>query len=509
MPGLWVIIAAVLPSLAGPALRPSEPVTWRLDSLTAIGGYPVSVAGTPRVVHTAIGPAVQFNGSTDGLFVDGNPLAGLARFTIEVLFEPSADGPQEQRFLHIEQKEPPSRALIELRMSPGGAWSLDTYLRTGETGLTLLDRRRAHPASRWTAAALTYDGKTMAHYVDGVREVSGEIAFPPLADGRTSIGVRQNRVSWFKGRIHTIRVSPEALPPDRLLRVPATERQVIALWPEGVPGAQPGGGDERLVDGRVYNVQVPSLTYVPVAAGTATGAAVIVCPGGSYARLAMASEAESVAARLQSRGIATFILKYRLAEYGHPAPLQDVLRAVRLLRSRAAEFGLRPDRIGVMGASAGGHLAAAAATLFDTAEGRTGAPLDSTSARPDFIALLYPVITMRPPFTHAESRRNLLGATPDAAIVERLSLDTQVTRATPPVFLVHTAEDTSVPLENSLRFYEALRRHGVPAELHLYHRGRHGFGTTAGVGPASGWVDRWIEWMDAHGWLEAAWSNAR
>jgi acetyl esterase/lipase len=289
---------------------------------------------------------------------------------------------------------------------------------------------------------------------------------------------------------------------DRGQPVRAAARQVSSLWPEGVPGAKPDGGTERLVDGRVYNVQIPSLTYVPPAPGTANGAAVIVCPGGAYARLAVVNEGEGVAAQLQSRGVATFILKYRLLEYGHPAPLQDVLRAVRTVRSRAGEFGVHADRIGVMGASAGGHLAAAAATLFDAEEGRTGAPLDSTSARPDFAALLYPVITMHPPLTHAESRRNLLGSKPDAATIDRLSVERQVTPQTPPVFLVHTAEDTSVPLENSLRFFEALRRNGVPAELHFYERGRHGFGTTAGLGPASGWIDRWIEWMRAHGWLD-------
>jgi acetyl esterase/lipase len=386
-------------------------------------------------------------------------------------------------------------------MVPGGAWALDTYLRAGETGLTLLDRGRTHPAGQWHTAALTYDGRSMTHYVDGARELAGEVAFPPLRDGRTSIGVRQNRVSWFKGRIHTIRISPEALPSERLLRPPATGRQVIPLWPEGVPGGKSASGGERLVDGRVYNVHNPTLTYVPAAPGTATGASVIVCPGGSYARLAIANEAEGVAARLSARGIAAFILKYRLVEYGHPAPLQDVLRAVRLVRARAAGLGLRGDRVGVMGASAGGHLAASAATLYDGPEGRTGDALDRTSARPDFVALLYPVITMEPPFAHADSRRNLLGSTPDPRAVERLSIHRQVHRDMPPVFLVHTAEDASVPIENSLLLVDALRKSGVPVEAHFYERGPHGFGTRADLGPASGWVDRWFEWMQAHRWL--------
>ena len=283
---------------------------------------------------------------------------------------------------------------------------------------------------------------------------------------------------------------------------PPADERVIPIWPEGVPGAKPNAGERRVVDGRVFNVQVPTLTYRPPEPGRATGTAVIICPGGGYARLSIVNEAGGVADGLHALGVATFVLEYRLAEYGHPAPLQDILRAIRLVRSRAAEFGVRAERIGVMGASAGGHVAASAATLFDASEGRTGASLDAVSARPDFVALLYPVITMRDPYAHRDSRTNLLGAHPAESLVSRMSLETQVTAATPPVFLVHTAEDKTVPLENSLMFYEALRRAGVPAELHLYERGPHGFGMTQGLGPTSEWFLRFAEWMRAHGWLD-------
>lgn len=282
----------------------------------------------------------------------------------------------------------------------------------------------------------------------------------------------------------------------------AQDSRVIPIWPEGVPGAKPNAGERRVVDGRVYNVQVPTLTYAPPDAGRPTGTAVIICPGGGYARLAIGNEGGGVARRLNALGVATFILEYRLSEYGHPAPLQDVVRAVRYVRSKAGEFGIRPDRIGVMGSSAGGHVAASAATLFDAPEGRTGASLDATSGRPDFIALLYPVITMRDPMAHRGSRTNLLGANPPESLVTKMSLETQVTANTPPVFLVHTAEDTSVPLENSVMFYEALRRANVRAELHLYERGPHGFGMTQGLGPTSDWFLRLTDWMRAHGWLD-------
>jgi acetyl esterase/lipase len=307
--------------------------------------------------------------------------------------------------------------------------------------------------------------------------------------GRTAIGVRLNRVSWFKGRVHSIRITPEA------------RQFTIPLWPEGVPGAKPDAGDERIEDGRVLNVQVPTLSYVPPTA-TPNGTAVIICPGGGYARLAMLAEPAGLAPLLQATGTATFILKYRLGEYGFPAPLQDVIRAVRLLRSQSRDRGLRADRIGLIGASAGGHVAAMAATMFDAPEGRTGAPLDSVSGRPDFVALLYPVITMRPPFVHAGSRTNLLGSNPSAALVDRLSLETQVRKDMPPVFIVHTTEDMSVPVENSIELFQAMRRIGASVEMHVYGHGAHGFGTQPDLGTTSEWPERWIAWMRVHGWID-------
>lgn len=465
-------------------------VTWTIDNLENIGGHAVTVVGSPRVVDTPGGRALEFNGTSDGLLIDANPLAGLAQFTIDIEFKPAADGQEEQRFLHFEENGSGNRALIELRMNADRRWALDTFLRSPEPGLTLLDRTLSHPSDVWHTATLSYDGRTMAHFVDGVRELAGEVAFTPLGPGRTSIGMRQNRVSWFKGQIRSVRITPSAT-------------RVIPLWPEGVPNAQPKGGEERVEEGRVYNVHRPTLTYYPPTAPP-NGTAVIVCPGGGYVRLAIGNEGGGVASVLRPQGVAVFVLKYRLAEYGFPAPLQDVLRAVRLLRSRAREFGIRPDRIGVFGASAGGHVAAMAATMFDVAEGRTGHALDAVDGRPDFISLLYPVITMDGAAVHAGSRRGLLGDAPPAPLVERLSLERRVTSRTPPAFLVHTAEDKSVPLENSVLFYQALRRAGVPAEMHLYEKGEHGFGLRRDLGPTSEWPRRWIEWMTQHGWLPPA-----
>ena len=495
------LLVAALGHVDGEAVQ-NPTVVWRLDNLSRIGGQPVKVLGDPRLVSTGLGDAIAFDGADDGLFVELNPLQGLARFTVEVVFQPAPGGPEEQRFLHFEEPVAASRALIELRMRPDSHWALDTFLRSNEKGLTLLDRERLHPAGRWHVAALTYDGRTMRHYVNGRLELHGDIAFAAMGAGRTSIGVRQTKVSWFKGVIHSIRITPEALPQNRLMPAPsaAPQRLVIPLWPEGVPDAKPGGGSERLVDGRVYNVHSPTLTLVPPRPQP-NGTGVIICPGGSYERLAVANEAEGVAAKLADVGVTSFILKYRLKEYGHPAPLQDVLRAVRLLRARAADFGIAANRIGVFGASAGGHLAVAAATLFDSPDGRTGASLNGVSGRPDFAALLYPVITMDGPAAHGQSRRNLLGPGPGPAQVRALSLEHHVRHDTPPLFIVHTAEDRSVPVENSLLLYAAARRAGVAAELHLYDRGPHGFGTRTDVGPAAGWTDRFTDWLRASGFL--------
>ncbi|MEO8681719.1 MAG: family 43 glycosylhydrolase [Vicinamibacterales bacterium] len=471
-------------------------ILWQVDNLQRIGGLPVEAIGAPSVVQTEVGPAISFNGRSDGLLIERNPLAGLARFTLEVLFSPDADGPAEQRFLHLQEAGTENRAMVELRLAEK-QWSLDTYLQHGKSQLALLDRAKTHAAGDWHVASLTFDGKTMAHYVDGVRDGGGDVAFLPLSEGQTSIGVRQNRLFWFKGRIRTIRVTPSVLSPSAFLAVPP---KVIALWPEGVPGAKPPTPEVE-ADGRISNVHVPTLTYYPPSAGTANGTAMIVCAGGSYARLAMANEVAGITPLLTGRGVSVFVLKYRLLEYGHPAPLQDVLRAVRLVRSKATAFGIRPDRIGIFGASAGGHLAASAATLYDSADGRTGAELDRVSARPDFVALLYPVITMKPPYAHDLSRRNLLGDKPSATLVDRLSIETRVSKNTPPMFIVHTAEDRSVPIENSMMLARALRDAAVPVETHFYERGAHGFGVSPGLGATSEWPKRLDEWMTAHGWI--------
>ncbi|HEX7982194.1 MAG TPA: alpha/beta hydrolase [Duganella sp.] len=279
---------------------------------------------------------------------------------------------------------------------------------------------------------------------------------------------------------------------------------VIQLWPEGVPGAKANIGPEKIGDGYNSNVSEPTLTMVGPAVDHPNGTAVIICPGGGYVRMATAREGDQYATWLSTLGVTSFVLKYRMQEYGHPAPLQDVLRAVRMLRSRAAEFNINPARIGVMGSSAGGHLAASAGTLFDNPAGRTGAAMDAVSARPDFLMLMYPVISMQEPAVHAGSRKALLGATPSPEAIQLMSLEKQVTAATPPTLLIHTQADQAVPVENSILFYQALTKAKVPAEMYLFEHGGHGMGMRDGLGASSLWPRRAEEWLRDRGLLTQA-----
>jgi acetyl esterase/lipase/lysophospholipase L1-like esterase len=300
--------------------------------------------------------------------------------------------------------------------------------------------------------------------------------------------------------------APAALPANSLPfdAYPATTGHPIDLWPEGIPGYRADGPAETIQGDRVLHVRHPTLiAYLPPA-GTANGTAVVDCPGGGYVRLPSGKMEGAEPRWLNRLGVTVFVLTYRFGDDSPAAPLQDVLRAVRLVRSHAADYGIRPDRIGVMGDSAGGHVATSAATLYDDPAGRTGSPLDKVSGRPDFTVLLYPVITMRDPFVHKGSRGGLLGPHPTPEMIDHYSTELHVTKDTPPAFIVSTQEDKSVPLENAVAYFMALRNAGIPAQLQLFEKGPHGFGFTPGLGPTSGWPARCEEWLRYHGWLPAS-----
>ncbi|MDP0499987.1 MAG: alpha/beta hydrolase [Verrucomicrobiota bacterium JB022] len=281
----------------------------------------------------------------------------------------------------------------------------------------------------------------------------------------------------------------------------AAEPEVVQLWPEGVPGLKPDAKHEEVINGRIFGIHYPTMVvFRPDATAPKTGSSVIFCPGGGYERLAVAADGGYETKFLNRLGVTVFVLKYRNKEYGHPAPLQDITRAVRIVRSRAAEFGLDPERVGVMGASAGGHVVASAATLWDAPEVQTGADLDEVSARPDFAILIYPVITMEEDFAHGGSRRNLIGENPSAELVKHLSLEQQVSAQTPPTIIIATRADRSVPVQNSLHYYEALVEAGVAAEMHVYAEGTHGNSRDPQYGPTALWPKRVTEWLAFNGW---------
>ncbi len=242
----------------------------------------------------------------------------------------------------------------------------------------------------------------------------------------------------------------------------------------------------------------PTLTIYLAPTPASTKPAVIVCPGGGYGALAMDHEGKQIAEWLNARGIAAFVLKYRLGpRYHHPQELNDVQQAIRSVRSRAKQFDITPDRIGVWGFSAGGHLAASAATHFASVEG--------VSSRPDFAILAYPVITFTDDrYVHKGSRRNLLGDNPDAELVRLMSAELQVTPQTPPTFLFHTDADKGVPPENSVLFYQALRQAGVPAELHIFEKGNHGLGLAQKDAALRVWPVLLENWFRTRGILPAA-----
>jgi acetyl esterase/lipase len=270
-----------------------------------------------------------------------------------------------------------------------------------------------------------------------------------------------------------------------------SEPTVVLLWPDGAPGAVGNEETDR-----------PSLTVYRPPADKATTTAVVVCPGGGYGALAVDHEGKQVADWLNANGITAFVLRYRIApRYHHPAPLQDAQRAIRLVRARAAEWNVAPDRIGILGFSAGGHLTSSAGTHFDTGKPDAANTIERTSCRPDFMVLVYPVISFTTPYTHQGSKRNLLGENPDGELVESFSNEKQVTATTPPTFLVHTNEDTGVPPENSVLFYLGLRKAGVPCEMHIYEKGRHGLGLGGNDPAFSTWPPHCITWLRGRGFL--------
>jgi acetyl esterase/lipase len=279
---------------------------------------------------------------------------------------------------------------------------------------------------------------------------------------------------------------PTAAPP------PASPQEIL-LWENGAPGALGQGDTDK-----------PTITAYRAPRGS-SGTAIVVAPGGGYGALAMEHEGRQWAYWYNAMGITAFVLKYRLGpRYHHPIELGDAQRAIRTVRARAAEFSVVPDRIGMMGFSAGGHLASTAATHFDSGKSDSADAVERVSSRPDFLILGYPVISFDPAVTHTGSLRNLLGDNPDPKLVENLSNELQVTAQTPPTFIFHTTNDPAVPVENSVRFYLALKKAKVPVEMHLFESGPHGVGMALSDPSLSAWPSLLMNWLRGRGLLTKA-----
>jgi acetyl esterase/lipase len=278
----------------------------------------------------------------------------------------------------------------------------------------------------------------------------------------------------------------------------------LVLWPAGnIPNYQKTNEVERRDSGNFVSVRLvqnPSVDVYLPSKQNVTGQAIVVCPGGGYGFLAYDWEGSDIAKWLNANGIAAIVLNYRLPNSKSNidpklSPLMDAQRAIRTVRANAEKWNIKRDKIGIMGFSAGGHLASTAGTHFD--KGNPSAPdsIDRLSSRPDFMILMYPVITMSKSYMHQGSRNNLIGANADSATAKYYSNDLQVTKETPPTLLVHSTDDGAVPVENSLSFYQALKNNGVPAEMHIYPYGGHGFSLAIGKGYLSTWTDRCIDWL--------------
>ena len=279
---------------------------------------------------------------------------------------------------------------------------------------------------------------------------------------------------------------------------PATLPPPMPLWPNGTPGAL-GSSEE----------DTPTIAaFIPASNPTKT--AVVIAPGGGYAHLSMQREGSDVAAWLNAHGVAAFVLRYRLGmKYHNPIELGDAQRAIRTVRADAAKYGIAPDHIGMWGFSAGGHLTASAGTMFDAGNPAATDPIDQQSSRPDFLILSYPVITMEDPYAHKGSRQYLLGNTPTQADMDALSPELHVTAQTPPVFLFSTTDDRTVPIMNSVMFYSALVKAGVPAEIHIFQHGGHGSGLAPTNPQLRPWTDMLIKWMRERGYAAPEATPAR
>ncbi len=284
------------------------------------------------------------------------------------------------------------------------------------------------------------------------------------------------------------------------------QNYTLPLWEEGeIPNYKANGEqEESFINKGIYflkNIHKPNITVYLPSKGLETGEAVIICPGGGYWNLAYYWEGRDIAKALNTKGIAAIVLKYRLPTtenyiVRHKSPLLDAQRAMRMVRYHAKDWNIASDKIGIMGFSAGGHLASTLSTHYDKGNLQAKDSIEQQSSRPDFSILVYPVISFNGEFTHQGSKKALLGDNPSEELLKNFSNELQVTKDTPPALLIHSSDDKAVPVKNSIVYYEALQKNNVSAEMHIYPYGGHGFSLATGKdGHLSGWIDRCTDWV--------------
>ena len=277
----------------------------------------------------------------------------------------------------------------------------------------------------------------------------------------------------------------------------------LPLWIDNIPNLIKGNGTEQTDTTdviRIKNIQNPDIAVFLPSKQNATGEAVVICPGGAYWILAYHWEGTDIARALNAKGIAAIVLKYRLPTSNnsiirHESPLLDAQRAMRIVRYNAKKWNINSDKIGIMGFSAGGHLASTLSTHFDNGNQKSVDSVEHMSCRPDFSILIYPVISFTAEYIHKGSRNALLGENPTEDLLRYFSNELQVTENTPPAFLVHSTDDPAVSVENSIDYYLALKKHNISAEMHIYPYGKHGYSLAIGKGHLSGWIERCTEWV--------------
>ncbi len=272
----------------------------------------------------------------------------------------------------------------------------------------------------------------------------------------------------------------------------------LKVWPNGAPDDNGMTEPEEKYEGRRVRKVSEAEMYVYFADEKInTGAAVVICPGGGYWIEAMDHEGYDIAEWLAGKGITGIVLKYRLPYGHHQVPSGDARQTIRIVRNNAVKWNINPNKIGIAGSSAGGHLASTAGTVFDIGNPDAGNPIERMSCRPDFMLLLYPVISFDEKVGHMGSRINLIGQTNDWELAEKYSNELNVTSETPPTFMILADDDKAVPPQNSIRFYLALKKFDIPAEMHIYQKGGHGFGIRKNNQPADNWPNLFYDWLKA------------